>query len=218
FMGRGDGSFDPEPVVTALPASTFPSLTAADQDADGVADLLSVDATFDPVAPGVLNRLHGEGNGSFALAAPIPVPGAGLALWGDVNGDDVDDAVVVVGGGSVIQGGVLAGLATLLGDGAGGLRTPLVVGWPGQFVQPTGLRDVDGDGLIDVGFADSFAHGRGDGTFEGSTGVSIDSTGVSRIAAADMNLDGKLDIVATCKKKTKGLVVLLGHGDTSFDQ
>src|SRR5258706_3927998 len=79
--------------------------------------------------------------------------------------------------------------------------------------------DFNGDGKMDIAAitlsADYVSHlvvllGRGDGTFQSPISVPVAST--VRIAAADVNRDGKVDLILLAD----GLTVLLGNGDGTF--
>src|SRR5262249_12937417 len=96
---------------------------------------------------------------------------------------------------------------------------------PGTLV----FGDLTGDGKLDVAVANTYNHtvsvlmGNGDGTFApsktfalGGAGSSFSAAGTAfSIALADVDRDGKLDLVCT-NPGTANVEVLLGHGDGTF--
>jgi hypothetical protein len=151
----------------------------------------------------------------------------------DLNNDGKNDLVVSVGFASA------TGLAVLLGNGDGTFL-PAVKYSAGAFgLGPVVIADVNGDGKLDIVVANECiasesrcgtpqaANGRvgvllgnGDGTFQPV--VLYDSGGQSTesIAVADVNGDGKSDVVTTnWDSRNNGnnrLSVLLGNGDGTF--
>jgi hypothetical protein len=79
--------------------------------------------------------------------------------------------------------------------------------------------DFDGDGELDLAYVDNFHGtvevllGHGDGTFANPIGSPTSSI-PQKISAADLNGDGKLDVVTV--DLLGGVNVLLGKGDASF--
>jgi hypothetical protein len=95
------------------------------------------------------------------------------------------------------------------------------------------LADINGDGALDLlindvpfingfGYQLSYAPGNGDGTF-GNSSVVESSYVVSDVATADINGDGKLDIVLSAEEvagsdiTTGGIVTITGNGDGTFN-
>ena len=87
--------------------------------------------------------------------------------------------------------------------------------------------DFDGDGKLDIvlhSLADDggperllFFKGNGDGTFQTPTRASLGLSTVTDFKAADLNGDGKMDLVAaTGSGPSAGAYVLLGNGDGTF--
>src|SRR5439155_25343075 len=109
------------------------------------------------------------------------------------------------------------GVVVGLGDGDGGVTSslPLAVEPPGNVE----IADVDGDGRLDV-FAGSSGsgtqiavlRGNGDGTFKPAQYSSVGIT-VSRVHAADLDADGKLDAIVT---GFSAAVWMRGLGDGTF--
>ncbi len=84
------------------------------------------------------------------------------------------------------------------------------------------IADFDNDGIPDIasatdGYPNSdiiFLRGRGDGTFDDLSAVTVKNGYWGAVAAADLNGDGRIDLVALHSSNTAD--VLLGNGDGSF--
>jgi hypothetical protein len=126
----------------------------------------------------------------------------------------------------------LAALGLLLATaGAAHAQTPAATFAPavtygtGTYSNPRGiaLADVNGDGKADILTANNNAYGNGtagvllgngNGTFQPTVAYSTGSHGLFGIAAADVNRDGKPDLLTTNGNGTVG--VLLGNGNGTF--
>src|SRR5579872_37913 len=136
--------------------------------------------------------------------------GGGGPVIGDFNNDGELD-VAVEGCTNPCNLGTL----TYLGNGDGTFQPPLM----SNCQTPVLAGDLDGDGILDLvsyvpdGFT-TFCKGNGDGTFSqipGSVGGFIPA------ALADVNHDGKLDLIASLFSRSTGsLQVFLGNGDFTF--
>jgi hypothetical protein len=182
LLGNGDGTFA-APVYFYDGGSSY--IVGADFNGDGNADLAAS-------GPNGIALLLGNGDGTFQPATfPATCPSECTSiLSGDVNGDGKPDLITT---GQVFLG---------KGDG-----TFTVLSQP-QIGLPDALADVNGDGKIDV-LSDSFmgSHGKatsvslgvGDGSFDSPISV-VTSNNVTGpmwflIATADMNGDGKQDLI-----------------------
>jgi hypothetical protein len=119
---------------------------------------------------------------------------------GDVNGDGKPDLVFVSNSSS--------GPSTLLGNGQGGFSDPILSS-TGNFAFGAGggaptvaLGDLNGDGLLDLAALSSansgigLCYGMGSGSFQSGTILPAgNSASFHALAVADVNNDGKLDIV-----------------------
>lgn len=215
FMGDGRGGF------TRTQSSPFDSgddeafhLVAADFDRDGKLDIVTSNSNS-----GSVSVLLGDGAGGFVIAGgPVNVPGgAGALAAGDFNRDGNQD-IVITSDGTV---------ALLVGDGLGGLQDTglrLPVFWlggdPQNLISTIAAADFNRDGNLDVASASAVSGGMtvylgdGDGGFSLAPGSPhIQSQGINSIAVADVNIDGRLDIVAA---GTQSIVVFTGDGLGGF--
>lgn len=217
-------------------------VAVADVNGDGKMDLLVANTYFS----NTIGVLLGNGDGSFQPAATYD-SGGGFPVTIvpiDLNGDGRIDLVVAnqtpcytcVGGGIV---------AVLLGNGDGTFQTAVTYDSGGEGFDNNGIgpaelavADVNGDGKPDIVVSNcgpkGVCHasnrglvgvllGKGNGTFQQvrtSPGVTRQGTG---LAVADVNGDGKPDVIVTstsCKLSSNcslGTVgVLLGNGDGTF--
>jgi len=184
-----------------LPSGTYPlpgmanQLVAADLNNDGKLDLcLAVTGSS------TVSLLMGRGDGTFSAAASFDTTQSepyGIAV-GDLNADGKPDLVVTsLGDGS---------LAVILGNGNGSFKPPVIYSATSNtsqispFPADVRLADVNGDGSLDVVYANSGLSslgvllGNGDGTFSGPLEYPAggDSFG---LIALDLNQDGWADVV-----------------------
>ena len=154
-----------------------------------------------------------------APSSPLRIPGGGHSfVVGDVNKDGHIDIVVAEND----------KLTVVLGDGKGGFtpaavpQTP-IAGVGGEML----LADFNRDGVLD--FAGSHHDryevvvllGRDDGTFTNAPGSPFSARAPGKrphthaLAAADVNRDGKLDLI-TANNEDGDISVLLGNGEGGF--
>jgi hypothetical protein len=160
----------------------------------------------------------------------------GSVAIGDLNGDGHPDLVVAnecqsyenCNGGEV---------TVLLGNGDGTFQSPVSYGSGGYTAGSVAIADVNGDGKLDLvvsNYCQSYCSGgsgmggvsvllgNGDGTFQPAVSYSSGGADATSVAIADLNGDGKPDIVVANKCQTpttcnNGVVgVLLGNGDGTF--
>jgi hypothetical protein len=243
YLGNGDGTFS----FSGAYASPYgiAAIRALDLDGDGYTDLFvgsasnGVFGTGSQDALSQFQSLLGYGNGSF-VGVPAYMAQASLSNrlpmyygLGDLNGDGKPDMVYI----DQNQSGLI--LQTLIGEGGtafkSGPQTP--VSNVSQFsLSAVVLADFNGDGKLDVAFADNgnlnsgnpplqVAFGNGDGTFAPAKPYTGFSTGVSKMLVADFNADGKLDIAYiglnpqskdANGNETGGVYILLNKGDGTF--
>ena len=210
--------------LTPKPAPETRSATVGDVNGDGLTDVLD-DYTW-------------QRNINGALSAPMRLPVTGRVLGTlDANGDGAVDLLTTD---EAIYAMPPEGPYSLwLNDGHGNFvkfpaPTNTLPSAQGDVHLPPLIADFDGDGKDDFIvvsphlFPDwqtqdfAFYRSRGDGTLEQTDAVTIHlqsdwymtQVGRQRIAAGDINGDGKTDIVI---KTNSGLLVLAGRGNGKFE-
>jgi len=234
LLGNGDGTFARAQSYSSGGYYTD-SVAIADLNGDGKPDLIVNNGcvSFSDCSKGSIGILLGNGNGTFQAAITYSPSGffPGPVVTADVNNDGRPDILVTVCTAQANGACERAGVAVLLGNGDGTFRKPFLqdVGFPSGSLT---VADVNGDGkpdlvIITCVFSPSCSGGvgvllgNGDGTFQQASYFSV-ATGAGSVVAADVNGDGKLDLVisTSCPKCAYGyngaVGVLLGNGDGTF--
>jgi hypothetical protein len=242
LLGNGDGTF--APAVTYSSGAYSPeAVTLADVNGDGKPDLLVTHLCASPcdnISPpqGSVSVLLGKGDGTFRKAVSYATGGYfsfSIAV-ADLNGDGRADLVVTswcASNVNVANCGDPGLVGVLLGNGDGTFQPVGVIGAGGTGTRAAAVADVNGDGKADLlvancgpfGCGDSnpggdvaVLLGNGDGTFQSP--ITFGSGTYFAISAADVDADGKVDIVVsnwTCANNEVGCVgVMLGNGDGTF--
>ncbi len=238
LLGKGNGKFQPAVTYDAggVGAGNIgPSqLAVAEVNGDGKLDIIvSLCAPPDSSCGdgnGVVGVLLGNGDGTFRPALTFDSGSSssqgGLAV-GDVNRDGKPDVLVANRCLSSVDCSTGA-ISLLLGNGDGTFRQGVVYATAGWRANGIVAADVNSDGKLDVlvaacGLSDCFGPngivtvllGRGDGTFRAPTAYDSGGRDANGLAVADVNGDGKIDlVVANTVDKSAG--VLLGNGDGTF--
>lgn len=205
-LGKGDGTFSaPTKVVLAGGEN---DVEIADINHDGHLDLLAVSTS------GVLVVRLGDGDGGFTKAPDVAlVTNVSRLAIADFNGDSNPDVVA-----TDLTGGRLW---VELGDGQGGFQgggTFAVGSYPDSVV----AADINGDGAIDLLSANSGSSsksvsvllGDGKGGFQAAPAVGFDLQ-PRDLAVADIDGDGKFDLVVTHSEEGK-VFVKFGDGAGGF--
>jgi hypothetical protein len=230
LFGDGDGTF--QPVQTFLTDYSPSSITAGDVNGDGKIDLI-VSYFCDPMGDlecpyGAVDVYLGNGNGSFQPAVDYSSGGyvTQQVVLGDMNGDGKPDLIVANCGSANCYIGTVG---VLLNNGNGTFQTAQTYISGGVLPLAVAVGDVNGDGKLDVVVDNDCLSpvpcsepvigvllGNGDGTLQppktynaGGYGCFDSGYCPVSIALADVNQDGKLDIVAPFS-------ILLGNGDGTF--
>jgi len=223
FLGNGDGTF--QPVVSyGSGGQNAESVAVVDVNGDGKPDLLVANqCSSGSCAGGAVSVLLGNGNGTFQAAISYDSGGyyANSVAVRDVNGDGKPDLLVLnqcANAGACADGTV----AVLLGNGDGSFQGAATFAPGGQYAYSVATGDVNGDGKLDLLVADQRTSGgtigvllgKGDGTFQRAMSYSSGGQYAYSVAIADVNQDGKPDLLVANYDGTAG--VLLGNGDGSF--
>jgi FG-GAP-like repeat len=204
LAGRGDGTFDAPRTVTT---SSDPwALHGDDLDGDGNLDLIVANLTGD------VDVRWGRGDGTFEAAALTFNPAfyPSLLATGDMNEDGRNDIII-----GHEQGAIT--VTTIGPDRTAG--TPFRANMAG-FVFGMKVRDLDGDGHLDViaadpiEFAVAFFKGNGDGTLRERVDIPAGAY-TEGIDSGDFNGDGRTDIVVGQSVEEK-LAILYREPDGSF--
>ena len=209
FLGLGNGSFGGE---ISTPVGSGPSATAlGDFDGDGTLDI-AVSLVLSPN----MNVMSGDAAGHFASFSGSPFDLAGAIPFAvtaaKCDGDMTPDLLTADHGGNSMSAlrCITGACTTFPGSPYAAGNNPISVA----------TADVDGDGNIDAAVANQNGPGvtvfRGDGLggFTPFPGSPLPFGGTPLVVAfADINRDGKLDVVST---DGSTLFVALGAGDGTF--
>ena len=234
FLGAGDGTFT-QVAAVALPSDCAAAFLAVGPfAAAGKADLLAV------CALGNLVVLPNTGGGTFGKAVETVLPNpawVGDLMLGelspaiaDFNGDGHPDLMI----GTLNQQTFAANWYYLAGQGGGAFGTPVALNLGGVIPMSLVAGDFNGDGIPDLvavqgvpplNFQLLFGAGKGDGTFGTFISTPLPTSAGTILLPADVNGDGKLDLVIagsalipsfTSNTGASGVSVYLGDGKGNF--
>jgi len=214
-------SFVTSTIFQALGAgANVNNLAVGDINGDGIPDIIAVGGSCIAV-------LLGKGNGTFQLLSNETCPGGGplsVAL-ADFNHDGYLDVAVLVG---ADRGSGTGSVAIYMGNGTGSLTGPTsyAVGNATSSYSNIVAADLTGNGFLDLVTANDYDGtisvflGNGDGTFQSQVVYPI-GTSDDWVSIADVNQDGKPDLVVACYSSCPsgsggGFSVLLNNGSGAF--
>jgi hypothetical protein len=210
------------------------AVAVADVNGDGKPDLVVAQGYLNPSSGKLydvgVSVLLGRGDGTFAPPQTIALAFNPYSVAvADVNGDGRPDIVVTEGTFNPTTGNWdNNGVSVLLGRGDGTFRHPQTFALKSHVVA-VAVADVNGDGKPDLVVANPGTYnpttnrfdnggvdvllGRSDGTFGPPQTFDAGFYGTSSVAVADVNGDGRPDIVTG---GAFGISVLPGNGDGTF--
>jgi hypothetical protein len=198
------------PLAIELPGEYHRLLVACLIDTDALPELIAY-------TPGVIGFAvyRGDGGGDFAQYQTIVTENpVATVLTGDIDGDGREDALAIEAESNLVK--------SYFASNFGGLITNFVPYDPFPVGNPTtvagSLRDVDGDGLLDLITASSFSsglsqvdthRGLGDGTF-GRLGA-VETSGETWLFGADLDGDEAGELVTWDLLPEPGLTIRRGR-------
>ena len=205
------------------------AVVVADLNGDGKPDLIIANSGSSTVAV-----LLGNGDGTFQAA--VNYAAGGVNLWpefgsvaaADLNGDNKIDLVVT--NSCISSTDCSSGtIGVLLGNGDGTFQPVVVYNSGAPAARSVAIADLNGDGKPDIVVANcgnlaacpgdgvvGVLLGNGDGTFKPAVTYDSGAPQAVSVAVADVNADGKPDILVANSSGTGRVSVLLGNGDGTF--
>jgi len=244
MLGKGNGTFHAAVNYSSGGQGAY-SIVVADVNGDGKPDLVVANGCLGSnCATGGVGVLLGNGDGTFKKvvtysSGAASVFGSRVAV-GDLNGDGKLDLAVATTGAGCGNGCPKGLVAVLLGKGDGTFKKAKTYATGGfDAIGWVTIADVNGDKKPDLVVANYCATecsfppvegsvgvllGKGDGTFRAVKTYPSGGDGTVSVAVADVNKDGKPDIlVANCGPLACGpgspggnVAVLIGKGNGTF--
>ena len=216
---NGSGGFN-TPVYYEASQQTF-DVAIVDLDNDGDGDLITV-----ANSSAVVTIHENPGDGSFPVLTRYEVASESDAVQSADIDNDGDIDIVVNGELDVASNDPLL---KILKNNGNGTFAPAVDYTPARNFADMKLRDINGDGFVDMIFAPdgnypSYHFGtalnNGNGTFAPTVVTNVFACGEGTIDAADLDGDGDLDIVLTeeetCPGQNARIFIFRNDGNQNF--
>jgi hypothetical protein len=229
LMGNGDGTFRGTPAYGHDTGSGLHGAFAAgDFNGDGNMDVLGI--ASNPLGDSVsgLQMLIGDGKGTLTPQTINTSVLPSFVVAADVTGDGKLDALTLSST-TDISGNNNLVFSVLNGKGDGTFAAPVsypVASSAASSASYLALGDTRASGKLDAvinqGGSLYYLRNNGDGTFASAALIDTES-GIQALTVADVNGDGKADIVAmsvvtspSSINTTGSILVYLSHGDGTF--
>jgi len=221
LLGRGDGTFKKAKTYSTGGFNGIGWVAIADVNGDKKPDLVvanycSTECSYPPVE-GSVGVLLGKGDGTFRAVKTYPSGGDGAVsvAVADLNKDGKPDILVANCGPEACGPGSPGGnVGVLMGKGNGSFKA--VVSYPAENSPFNVLAaDMNGDGTLDIVVSNwgtpnagtndgavTVLLGRGNGTFRPAQTFPSGGAEAPSVAVADVNKDGRPDIVLACVADT----------------
>jgi len=228
LLGNSDGTFKTAVTYDSGGAQTY-SVVIADVNGDGKPDIVLANycVSRDSCVNGLVGVLLGNGDGTFKPAVTYNSGGygTGSVAVADVNSDGNPDLLVA---NYCDRLGCPGSVGVLLGNGDGTFQDVVTYGSGVNFARSVAVADVNSDGKVDVLIGSQcrvypyncqdlvgVLLGNGDGTFQPVVTYNSGDQYESSVVVADVNGDGKPDLLTT-NLSSDIVGVLLNKGDGTF--
>jgi len=228
-MGNGDGTFQASRLYGSEGDQPV-DVVVADVNGDGRPDLLMANCTT--CVRSSIGVFLGNGDGTFQPVVNYDSGGtaANALAVADLNGDGKPDIAVTnlcLPGGirGPCTGGYTNYVTVLLGNGDGTFQSAVNYTSGGSRPNSVAIGDINGDGKPDLLVSNTYPSGsvavllgNGDGTFQEVVNYDAGGVDAGSIAVADVDGDGKLDVVVVNHAQIdsdlgNGVGLLTGNGD-----
>ena len=216
YPGAASGNFGAATTLANLGSAPI-AVASADFNGDGLPDIVA--------AGGNVALLRGLGGGLFAATQTYALPNVTAAVVnlavGDINGDGRADLVLLLGGATASSGGAFVYIANT--DGT--LKSPVQIHAATNLLA-IAMGDVNGDRRADIVIGGQFGSfvsapnpsadvrlylGNADGSVTAGTSIASGDD-YTALAIADMNRDGKADVVFSNAGAKVSILPGLGNG------